>query len=268
MKHFNIPLLLLAAVIITVSGCRKSDRDNDTSTFSALDNAIAAQVYADIFEQVDEAAANEPGIRESMMCATITADTTSNPMVLTIDFGNTNCLGADGNNRRGVITATFTGKYRDPGTVISVSLQNYYWNDYKVEGTKTVTNEGLNGSGNLWYTVVVANAKITDPGGTWFVTWNSNRIREWIEGAGTATIWDDVYLIDGTASGVNRRGNSFEVEITSPLRIELGCRWIVSGTLEIKPQNIATRYVNYGNGGCDDDAVVTINGYDYNINMP
>jgi hypothetical protein len=256
-------LSILTVAVVLIAGCRRSDRDQDESTTASTDHTTAEALFNDVFAQVDEAAKNEVGIRS----ATITADTTANPKTLTIDFGPTNCTGSDGRTRRGMIVATFTGYYRDSNTVVTITPVDYYVNDYKVEGTKTVTNKGTNTSGNLWYAIEVENAVITNPANSWTISWESSRTREWIAGEATATVWDDVYLIDGTASGVGRSGNSFEVEITTDLRVEIGCRWIVSGDLEVRPQNLTTRYVDYGSGTCDNDAVVTVNGHSFDIEM-
>jgi hypothetical protein len=48
----------------------------------------------------------------------------------------------------------------------------------------------------------------------------------------------------------------------------LGCRrHFTQGVLEHSPSGKATRYINYGNGACDDQAVVTINGTSYTITL-
>jgi hypothetical protein len=51
----------------------------------------------------------------------------------------------------------------------------------------------------------------------------------------------------------------------TPLRIELACRFIVSGTIEMRPQDRPVRLLDYGNGDCDNVATVTINGETYTI---
>ncbi len=41
----------------------------------------------------------------------------------------------------------------------------------------------------------------------------------------------------------------------------------VSGTVEILPDGKPLRILYFGNGECDNDATVTINGETYNINL-
>ncbi len=271
--------IISALTLLSIWGCKKDKEDTDQR--AAIDNATAENAFNDVFKQVDNGAKQtaESGAQkvmqlDSLGCATVSItpfDTVNWPKTLTIDFGTSNCLCADGKYRRGKIIAVLTGKYRTAGTVITVTLDNYYVSDNHVEGNKTITNMGhvgtYNGGNNLKYSIVVTNGKVTTSDGV--ITWESNRYREWIEGE--STTWpnwqDDVYLITGSASGTTINQNPFTINITNPLRVALNCRWIESGTLEITPQGLATRTLDFGSGNCDDQATVTINGVTYIITM-
>lgn len=58
---------------------------------------------------------------------------------------------------------------------------------------------------------------------------------------------------------------TWERDIVSPLRIQLSCRWIVSGTVEIRPESLPLRILDFGNGECDNIATVLVNGVTYTI---
>jgi len=285
MRRFKYISGLVLIALLVVYSCKKDETvliDNETT--SSKDNGIAENLYADIKRVVEEAADDE-GQSSKMAsysfgaCATVTtvpnwADTTF-PKVMTIDFGSANCVGANGINRRGQIIVTLTDRYRTVGSVLTIQPQNYFVEDVQVEGTKTLTNTGYNTSNNLEYQVDVVNGRLTYTDGT-ITTWASTRTNEWIEGDSTtffthglAGICDDVYLITGSASGVNRNGLNYSVNIVSgsPLRKEICCRWLVSGILEITPAGMAVRMVNYGGGVCDRQATITINGNTFNVNM-
>lgn len=272
MKIMKSLWLLALATTIIISSCKKDEpEDVDNTTTSSQDNSLAEGMFSSIWSLTDEAARTTDGIKSTsgtLDCATITVDTVSVVSSVTINFDSAACVGADGKLRSGTIYATFTGRYRDPGTIITVTLIDYTVNQYAVEGTKTVVNEGTNVDGNLWYSISVVGASITDTINALTTTWQSSRTREWIEGE--STVWwpfDDVYLIDGTADGVNHNGLIFDVEITDPLRVQMNCWWITDGALEVRPAGLATRYVDYGDGSCDNDATVTVNGATFNINM-
>jgi hypothetical protein len=41
----------------------------------------------------------------------------------------------------------------------------------------------------------------------------------------------------------------------------MSCQWrIVSGTIEMNPEGKSTRTIDYGNGNCDNEISVTVNG--------
>ncbi len=273
MKKFT--LFLAAFSFFTFNSCRKSDRDNDKETQSATDNALADGCWNDIYRQVDDASAVTPDLNgppiHTASCYSVTVNPglpdTTFPKTLTLDFGTANCMGSDGINRRGKIIAVFTGKYRDSLTQITITPNNYFVNDNQVSGTKTILNKGhINGV--MTYDITVTNASIKRPDGK-TITWSSQRTRRWIAGESTlGIVSDDVYEITGTMNGTGVNGNTFSVSTTSPLKVMMNCRWIVSGGLKLTPANLADRYIDFGSGSCDDQATVTINGNTYNITLP
>ncbi len=271
-------IILFASSLLVFNSCSKY-KLNRTTTSSA-DNSTAENAFNDVYKVVNETAEDESSDKSLTAysfgnCATVTVspawpDTTF-PKSVTIDFGTINCTGTDGKLRRGKIEYTISDRYRNTGCVITATTDDYYVNDYKVDGNKTVTNNGRNSNDNLSYTIEVTNAKVTTPEGDEII-WESTRTREWTEGEST-TYWtdgvggitDDVYSITGNASGVNRDGLNFTVTITEALIVKIGCRWITKGVLEIVPEDLKTRTVDYGDGNCDNEATVTIGNKTYNI---
>lgn len=264
------PLLALALILALItSSCRKSVRDEDKDTKAAQDFALADVCFNDFSNLLTEVMESESGLRSTnlLSCATVTVDTLAFPMTVAIDFG-TGCTGSDNRTRSGIVYATFTGKYRDSLSVITITpSNNYYLEGRKIEGTKIITNKGHNSDGNLWFTVEVNNAVITDTSENWTITFDSDRIREWTEGEGTAILSDDVYEISGTMDGTSRTGNHFTASTTTPVTIKLNCAWAVSGVIEVQPDNVAPRIIDFGSGSCDNDATVSVNGYVIDVEM-
>ncbi len=256
--------IIFATTAILLNGCKRENLDDNMN--AAEDNALAEVTFNDVKSIADEAAAGglssykteaSDGIMSN--CASITHDTISEPHVLIIDFGDVNCTCNDGRTRRGIIIVTYSGPYREPGHAHTITFDNFFVNDNQVLGTKIVTNNGYNDDGNLYYSIEVDGSIIrANDGGT--LTFVSSRIREWIEGESTPERSDDVYLVTGTASGNNSEGGSFTAEITSALRREVACHQFVSGTLEVTPDNRPVRFINFGDGNCDNQATVTVNG--------
>ncbi|MGQ0829756.1 MAG: hypothetical protein ACT4ON_15320 [Bacteroidota bacterium] len=262
---FTCIILALTAVVYT--GCKKEEK-KPSKYSAASDNAAADNAFAGIWKQIGTVTDSSDAVRSS--CATVTFsswDTVTWPKTVTIDFGPTNCPGSDLNNRRGKITAVFTGPYLKSGTQITVTLTNYYHNDYYVQGTQTITNKGKNSAGNLVYNVVVNNATVTTPDGSKTSSWTTNQDREFI--ANGTGIWDDVYLIRGLANGVSAEGEAYSIITNTDLRINIGCPWIVSGNFTLKLDSYPNYPIvfDYGSGACDAAATATLNGTTYNIVM-
>ncbi len=269
-----IPALLILSIAF-VSACRK-DRDDLDDTTVASDNEQSETFSNDVMNIADNAAkSGEAGLRTSSeqevyeglgQCATITHDTVSNPRMLTIDFGTVNCLCADGRNRRGKIIVSYTGRYFEIGAVKTMNFDNFYRNDNKLEGTRIITNNGLDAQGRMNWTINAQNMKISKSNGKMH-TWNSVRTRTILAGNDTKTWTDDVYEITGSANGVNANGNNYTANITKPLHKAMSCRWIDSGTIEITPEGRVTRTVDFGNGNCDDQATVSVKKRTRNITL-
>ncbi|GMT44171.1 MAG: hypothetical protein IEMM0006_0003 [bacterium] len=273
MKKLKFALPFLAGIIFFLGSCSKDNTSAPTFT-TVQDDAYAESIFDNVTSLTNEAydlsSTNFKSTEGRVFlsdCATVSLDTTAFPRVLTIDFGDTNCLGNDGRYRRGKILVSFTGRYRKPGTIITTTFDNYYVNDNQVEGTKAVTNNGFNDERHMTWTISV-NGVITLANGKGTITWKSQRTREWVKGIDTPhNRGDDVYLITGQASGERANGLKWTRKITNPLRMELACRFIVSGTVEIKPEGKPMRTLDFGDGECDNLATVTVNGKTYTIHL-
>lgn len=272
---FSLILIAVAGMITMVSSCKKENEEPVNDTAYSQDDAFAEGIFDNVTTIVDEAyemSTNnlKSGYGDGIIigpCATITLDTTVNPRELIIDFGDENCLCNDGRYRRGKIIVGFTGRYRMPGTVITTGFDDYYVNDNKVDGTKVVTNMGPNGNGHPYFLVdIIGVITLNNNLGT--LSWNTSKTRTWIEGYNTWFLFDDVYLIEGEADGIRVNGQTWERETINPLRVELSCRWIVSGTVELRPEGRPVRVLDYGDGDCDNIATVLINGITFTIFLP
>lgn len=275
MKTNRIILAALLAVAIVSTSCRKDDdvTPPDFTNRSASDNAKAESMFNDVSKQatdgLEQAKLTVEGDRSSYSPlnsnTTVTIspyDLTTFPKTITIDFGSSNTICDDGHLRRGKIVIVTTGWYRDSGTVITVTPENYFVDDNLVEGYEMLTNNGHNAAGNLNYDYEIDGTVTTNEG---VIFWHSERNNEWIEGESTVfNPWDDVYLVTGSAYGTNIEGEDYTINITSPLRVQIGCRWVTAGVLVIESGNYQL-IVDYGDGSCDGLVTVTWNGTDYQI---
>ena len=267
-------IVFALAFSLVYTGCKKKEDPKPKDTSSATDNSNADNAFAGIWKQISTVTDSSNNLRAPMSsCATASIspfDAVTWPKTVVVDFGTTNCLCSDYNNRRGIITAVFTGPYLDSNTVITITLTNYYHNDYHVEGTQTIKNLGHNSAGHLVYNVVVNDALVTHPTNGTHTTWSTNQNREFYAGYTTNfNIFDDVYMITGNAHGISAGGESYTIVVNSALQINIGCHWIVKGSFTLTLASYPTYPIvfDYGPGACDGDATAVLDGSTYTIHM-
>lgn len=264
MKRLVLAVIVgVTATAMIFTSCKKKE-ELDFDTASTIDNSTAESNFDQVFKQVDQAAVSKSLGKAGPV---ITIDSLSSPKRMTIDYG-ASTLCDDNKVRSGQIIVTWTGKYRDPGTVITVTFLNFVQNGHQFDNSsvKTITNNGKNPLGLMtWH--ITANAKVTLSSGE-VITWMSDRTRTWIAGDNTPGVWqDDRYEVVGTSNGVNRKGVAYTCNITTPLLVDLSCnlRRITKGVIELTPEGKATRTINFGDGACDAEVEVTVNGRVFKI---
>lgn len=260
--------IIILITMIAILGCNEDKEENNQNVDISLtkDNANAEVIINNI-TNIADLAYDEAGkfFKDGFpysQCATLTFDNTSTPPRIIVDFGEDNCLCVDLRYRRGIIYVEYTGSYLDQGSMRHIYTENYYVNNNEVILDKSVTTEGLNNAGNYYFSISENCTINWEEGGS--LIWESEREREWLEGSDTPlNIIDDVYLISGTATGSRPDGQTYTQVITNPLRIEVSCSNIVSGTIEITPEGEPVRILDYGEGECDRIATITVLGYTF-----
>ncbi len=182
------------------------------------------------------------------------------PKHIVIDYGTDGCEGYFGHVRKGKIIVVQTNFMIVPGALRTITYENFYLDDFKIEGTRTVTSNGLNAEQNYQRTTVLSNGKITTPDGK-IISRSAEHIQTWISGSQTPiNIFDDKWQITGSAAGTNRNGKSYTSVITSPLIFDLSCTHkITQGVKTITTDNHVI-VIDFGNGDCDSQIDITIDG--------
>lgn len=199
-------------------------------------------------------------------CATLTIipfDLITFPKTLTLNFDTAGCVGTDGVFRKGQVVVNATAWLVDSNAVVSVQANNYVVNDKTINGTKVITNLGRNVMNNIHFNVVT-NLNFVTPAGN--SSSQSNRFKEWFAGESTPTKDDDEYKISGTSSGTTVAAQTYTVNILTPLHIKNSCNWVVAGKLEVITGTLNFT-IDYGDGTCDNIAVLTFQGNNFNITM-
>ena len=273
MKSLIFKCSIILLVVLGFNACTKdTDDDSDyevNSTFMEHEMSQTSN-FADEAYQTGNIESGFTGGQVEVRgggCATVTKDTLSTPKTITIDFGPTNCLCKDGRYRRGKILVSYEGKYKEAGSVHTITFDGYYVNDNHIEGSKTVTNIGPDAQGRIQY-AITESIKITMANGKYFER-SSSRTRTWVKGYDTPTKADDEYKITGTNTTSNSKGYGFNAEITTPLLVSADCDNIKAGIAVLVPKNPVKPQISidFGDGTCDDLATVTINGKTHIIHL-
>ena len=289
-KLIFIGLFFALAGGLVLTGCKKEkEKEPKPTTQSVADNDQAQSEFDDLFTTTDDvmdknqlrlsSAPVDTTVWDTSWCAWVTINSTTTPKTITINFGDTVCLGYDGRQRKGKILITYTAPLRIPGAQVTITLDSFYVDSHKLEGAKSITNTTTILDTLKYHIVVAADtagngyAELTLPDGVTVIKWKSDRTRKHILVPGL-WVWNDEFHIDGSADGFNRNGTPFTVTITKTLIRKMVCLFTlpitdrtiipVSGTIEITPGSLSTRVVDFGTGTCDKDFTVTVDNITFN----
>jgi hypothetical protein len=279
MKMFSIrfaAFVFIAALSFTA--CKKEGSVQSTTVSQeeaqtmSQENAAAEAEYDDVTEMGLSAGADMEGIEEAQgsgnrlilnvslfvdlqfklgPCATVTSSDSTYPKTITIDFGD-GCICRDGKFRKGIVELTFSGPIRRPGSVLTITLKDYYVNRAHIEGTKVISNLSANGA--IAYSVQVKDGKVTWPNGRGFAFAGIKTVTQ-INGSSTRTIRDDIYSIEGRSETKYNNGVTVVKNTESALIKPVTCPWIVKGKVKISI-NDRVLYIDFGTGDCDNKALL------------
>jgi hypothetical protein len=304
----GLTALVLAGAVLLTSCRKKQKEDEDSDVTAANDNTLAESTSNDVLTMAGQASENgsfssyRVGAGEDvtgLSCATISV---TGAQQITATFSGGACL--DGKTRSGSLTFDFSGStngataYRHPGFKCVITSSNYVVNSHSVTVSKTITNTTpvvFNPQTTNLTWNISSSISIVKPNGGGTINWSCPGRTQTLlntsdtsvyHGASTPITWyknnggtviGARVGITGSANCTSTNGSSFTVNITSQLVKDFTCspdalhpghHPFIQGTLDFTPGSKATRHVDYGNGSCDFNATVTINGHVYNITLP
>jgi len=272
-------LTALFFVGIIFTSCQSSEENIAAQDVAGQFNASQIQtetevnnITDDVSVIVDQTFANEEYANKSEVnlnnrylpsCATVTKVVTDTTKDVTIDFG-TSCELRNGNIVSGKILMHYAKDKTAMTRSVDVSFDNFYNNGKKIEGSHSVLKERENENGNPQSTFNFS-VTVTWPDGS-TASKSGLKIKELIEGSTTPTWGDNVFLISGNWNFTRKDGTVHEATITTSLRKELACRFVVSGVVSFQKNN-QMAVLDYGDGTCDDLGTITIDGVTETIHL-
>lgn len=285
-KKLVIPSLLLLLFGMSCSKDKNiSTEDRQAAQQASEEYLMAEQIYDNVFREVDTQAkqqgqlngftTSEDELDTRGNCPQVKLDLTANtifPATLTLDYQG-DCNGNGKPAMAGKITAVFNGLLLKGGTSIQLSFSDFSYAGHAVSGTYEIVNQGKDASGQPTLTSVV-DGQITTPAGKTF-SYQATTTSKQTEGndtnffnAGLAGILDDVWST--TRDAVLNSSSGLQVDISTPSAIQspFSCKWPVSGffALDINQPSV-TGSIDFGDGNCDDKAVLTLGDYTVELDL-
>ncbi len=271
--------IIYLSLILLVVSCRKDEKITASSIVSAEDNSIVEAEFTSIYDVADDFSSNDRRVRSgntilpsgAIVQFSDSSFSDGDGIECTIDFGKyknsipKGILCLDGRFRAGILHLKTNKRYFEDGFICEIwatENDSFYAGNDEVNLSRIIGNTTINKISNIQFSVVVTGAKIENEKGTW--TWNSQRTitKKLDNGPG---ILGDEFEITGNASGKNRKGDDYTVQIDQPLykKIERGCaRTFISGKITLTNLNssntIKIDYDPYNNKACDLIAKATI----------
>ena len=265
----RIPLLLGLLIMIGFSACNDDAEEQLTEETIIEETAFAANVFTDLEYDVEEAlaimmpAGGRVQIGERLgECVEKNLDEPEDggfPKVITLIFSG-DCEYPNGRNKRGTIQITISGPGFEIGSEVKVEFLDFYVNNHQIEGTRVRIR-----SGEYQWTSAFENGKLITPEGDVF-TREANHVHTIIAGMETIARFDNVVEITGSANGIGPNGMAYSKTITVPLISARDCPWIKAGVI-VTLAGEQERMLDFGDGTCDNEALLTIDGESETITM-
>jgi hypothetical protein len=251
------------------ASCNSDDTDTlttstETTTESLTSEEVVNEVLADdISSDIDDIIEDDSffftdfaGKSKSSRgyhpdCLVRTEEETTDGRIVTLDYGE-GCEDRRGNLYIGKIIITYVNTEEEYSR--NITFENFSVNGNTTEGSKTILKVEENENGNTQKTYTTDITITLDTGEV--ISKKGEKIKEKTEGSDTDERSDDVISTSGSWESVNKDGEVTNVTITTNLRKEYGCRYTVSGVMEItKDENSYT--IDFGDGSCDNTATMT-----------
>ena len=279
----SLPALLPAfGALLLLGGCSKTERDTPTPTVSFAEEQRTAALGSYAQAACDDALRLAGEVQHSLQASAAAAPVTSScaqvsvdrmAHVLTLDFGTAGCAGVDGRVRKGRISATYQGDYQTVGSQTVVTFTNYSVDNNGLSGTVALSGASRNAAGNIQFSVAIANGSLTLADGSGTLLADLVRTTEWPAGSSTATVQDDAFAIVNTGTLTWRNGTAYALTTPLPLLVQGACFsqgivYPVSGALSFKAPLKPAFGLDYGTGGCDKTATLSVGTATQVITLP
>lgn len=266
-----VMIFIVTAFVFTSCADEDSTVDTQISSQEAksiiqLDNVSDQlnNVLDDYFVAEGIAGRSDEKAKSTEACWTKTVVLDLQNQVVTLDFGD-GCTLNSGDVIKGKVILTYAINITAQSFTVNYTFEDFYFNDLSVTGSNKIEGVRENTNGNP-QSVLVVDEKITWPSGDYAMR-KGTKTREFVEGYGTRTYTDNVFLITGNWTDTFNNGTVIKGTVTENLKREMTCKHFVSGKLKLEKNKIYGT-LDFGDGTCDNKAIFTLsNGSEIEIDL-
>ena len=184
------------------------------------------------------------------------------PKTITLNYGDSTVL-KTGRVLSGLITIEISGPKFSEDYNRQVTYSDFGVDSLLINGNSLVTfdkGEDVFRTISSEFTFLLANGIS--------INRTSERVWQWVEGMDTEEDQtDDVIQITGFANAETSEGDVYRKEIVEPLIRLRDCHFIVQGIVEITINGELISTMDYGDGDCNNIAILTKDGESYEVDL-
>ena len=261
----NLLLFALAFLVVCLASCGDDEGPDvigpEEVTDADVESIQEIEQVQGLFLALDDVAntaidADNGGRTKS--CGEVTTNIGAGSISYVIDFG-TGCTDEFGNEYSGRMLYEVTLEGESGVSTFVMTFDNFTSNGSSVSGTITTSNVVTSEDGSFSYDYTISNGVFTEASGS---TVTLNQTSTFMFDFGSEGLFDIDFSYSGSSNG-SVDGTAFSSQITTPILIKFACAEQevvvpVSGVQELTINNRPTMTIDYGDGTCDNIAVVSI----------
>ena len=185
------------------------------------------------------------------------------PIVISIEYGDSTVL-HHGRVISGTVSIEISAEKNTDGATRTITLTDCVIDSVAINGPITEVFNGDNSTTRVVTNTtevefILADGTVLQRSGT--------QIREWLEGLETTEHSDDIIQITGSDQITSSEGYTWLKTIINPLIKSGECRHYVQGIVEYSTEGEVIAELDYGDGTCDDVAILTVDGEEIEIEL-
>ena len=244
-----LPLALL--------GCRKGDIGTDTSAAEKVHRLFAFHIgFLPLLERIRYSGPGPSEQKGNAFCGKLqllNGDTASFPENSALTYRYTpldSCSKAGRADRSGSLRVTFYGAMDEVGSKVVLESDGFRSETLEMNGRAVIEREQ-----DQW--LFQWNRVEYQLDGSIVSVLGKMEVLRTLGGASKGVVSDDRYIFRPDFKGKGLENASYQVEYREAIERDMSCRWPWKGSLWIKPRDIGTRELNYGDAkGCSDNGKV------------